>query len=356
MKIALISNMYPSKKFPAYGIFVKNQYQLLEKDHEVTLIVMQKEPHHLRKLIAYIKHYLKIIWLLLFQNYDLVYVHYATHHAIPVLFVSLLRPKLRILVNVHGSDILPNTKIQIILQFFSRHLFRRAQALVAPSLFFKLILVKNWHIPRKKIFVSPSGGINRAVFSPVQKKPIKQAFMLGYVGRIDHGKGWDDVLYGFYHAMETTDIKAKLIMVGNGAENEAKKALIKELQLEEQVICHDFLSHQELVEIYNQLDVFVFPTCKYESLGLVGLEAMACGVPIIGTKRGGLATYMKEDVNSLSYPAGNRQVLAEKLIYLVKNQDKLGKLKQGALKTAAEYDSKVVHHHFLTFLRHTFSQ
>ena len=98
------------------------------------------------------------------------------------------------------------------------------------------------------------------------------------------------------------------------------------------------------MEIYNQLDLYVFPTYRAaESLGLTGIEAMSCGVPVIGCNIAGPATYIKDGYNGYFFPPGNGPALAEKIsAYYALSPEIKEAFSLNALKTAGEYDQKNV--------------
>lgn len=76
------------------------------------------------------------------------------------------------------------------------------------------------------------------------------------------------------------------------------------------------IPYHSLPEIYCTLDLFIFPTCLEESLGLVGLEAMACEVPVIGSYIGGLKDYIKDKENGFFLLREMRKNFLIKLNYI----------------------------------------
>ena len=76
-KILLLSNMYPSKRYPHYGIFVRNTEKILnENDYEVIKVVMEKEDRKFLKFWSYFIYFFKSLYMLLFKTNDYVYIHY----------------------------------------------------------------------------------------------------------------------------------------------------------------------------------------------------------------------------------------------------------------------------------------
>lgn len=92
---------------------------------------------------------------------------------------------------------------------------------------------------------------------------------------------------------------------------------IRDLYLDNLIKYIGPIPYHSLPEIYCTLDLFIFPTCLEESLGLVGLEAMACEVPVIGSYIGGLKDYIKDKENGFFFTPGNAEELSNKIeLYL----------------------------------------
>lgn len=154
-------------------------------------------------------------------------------------------------------------------------------------------------------------------------------------------KGWDVLLDAVSELKLRKEIKGKRILfVGYGTQTELLKKRIQELDLLE--FC-DYLgpkTHQELSELYHQADIMIFPTMLYESLGLVGLEAMACGCPVIGSNIGCLPEYIKDETTGFLFEPGNSHELANKIIdYYNLSDNQKDIMRMQAIKMAGKYDS-----------------
>ncbi len=345
MKILVIANMFPSKEYPSYGIFVKNHVCILEKaSSKVDTVTMCKALNKRKKLWNYIVFYFRIFFTLLFKQYDVVYLHYASHGAIPILCAKVLNRKINLTVNVHGSDVFPETRIQERLQLWVARVLRQANHIVVPSSYFKQVVIKRYQIASSDILISPSGGVDRMLFTPQETDKDLGVCCVGYVGRIDIDKGWDDALHGFAQFKRMSNRPVRLIMVGNGKENEQKEALIQKLGIQEDVRCYNLLPQKELAALYNEMDVFVFPSRrKGESLGLVGIEAMACGVPVIGSRIAGIQGYLIEGENGYFTEVGNASSIAEKLFQFSSSSEAEKQLlKRNAFHSAIAYDQQLV--------------
>ena len=95
----------------------------------------------------------------------------------------------------------------------------------------------------------------------------------------------------------------------------------------------------KLAEVYNLMDVLAFPTLANESLGLVALEAMTTGVPVISSDIAAPSYYIKDGVNGYKFEVGNADRLAECIDRCISDPEKHKSLKTGALNTAQKYSS-----------------
>jgi N-acetyl-alpha-D-glucosaminyl L-malate synthase BshA len=141
-----------------------------------------------------------------------------------------------------------------------------------------------------------------------------------------------------FHAIQK-EIPSKLMMVGDGPEKEKAEQLCQELGILDKVIF--FGNSNEIDKILCQTDLFLLPS-KTESFGLVALEAMACGVPVISSNAGGLPEVNKDGFSGYLSEVGDIQGMAENAITILKNDDVLAEFKINALATAQEFDMKKI--------------
>ena len=341
MKFLIISNMYPGKESPYFGIFVKNfKNQLEQKGISCTLAVVEgRGVNRIKKIQKYFKFFLDAISAVKKNDYDVIYVHYISHSLIPLLFVKSFIKK-PLILNAHGSDVLINTKIGKLIQKLVTPIIKKADLIVVPSDYFKGIVYDRFMIKKEKIFVFPSGGVNTQLFKPKDIK--KDIFTIGFVSRIDKGKGWDTLLEAV-NLLNSKGLVFRVLIIGSGVEEKLLLQKIEDLKLKNVVEYIGPKPHNDLVNYFNQMDVFAFTTRMAESLGLVGLEAMACGVPVIGSRIAALPSYIKDGINGKLFEAGNYYELSKNIEYFM-NLDELEfkKYQINAIKTAKLYDSNKV--------------
>ena len=313
-KILLISNMYPSKKYPHYGVFIKNIFDILKQNNfNLDKVVLKKHDSKLMKLIAYLYFYFKIIFKILFNNYAIIYGHYASHISFPLLIALKFKHNLNIVLNVHGNDIVPEDNNDLKFIPHVRKLLILCNKIIAPSVYFKNILIDEYGIDSNRILVFPSGGIDTKVFHKIENKDYiykkynfdKSKKHIGFVSRLEEKKGWDIFLKSAKEIL-TQNNNIEFIVVGDGSQKTDYLQLKQNLGLSDEIREFQLLPQNEICEIFNILDIFCFPTYrKSESLGLVGLESMACGTIVIGSDNYGPGSYIQNDFNGFTFKTGD---------------------------------------------------
>ncbi len=179
---------------------------------------------------------------------------------------------------------------------------RTADAIVAFSRHESEAMARFYDAPAERIKVIPC-GVDVDLFRPVDRSEAKQKLGIGedgvvlFVGRLDPLKGVD-ILLRAVAQLQRADTTRTIIVGGGEADAEMARlrALCNELGIAERVSFLGRMAQQELPLYYSAADVSVIPS-YYESFGLVALESMACGTPVIASRVGGLPTIVKDGVN-----------------------------------------------------------
>jgi L-malate glycosyltransferase len=337
--------MYPAKSQPSYGIFVKNfeDHMMQEGFSFHKVVISGRGKNSVEKLKKYLKFFIDIFNALRNEHYELIYVHYIGHSLLPILFLQKYIKK-PLVLNAHGSDVFFASKIGSIIQKLILPVIKKSDLLVVPSSYFANLVRTKFDLENEKIFVSPSAGIDVSLFKPFEAANHNQIFTIGYVSRVDEGKGWDTLLDSVRLLVVKNIGNFKVLMIGGGGQKDLLVKKIDDLHLKNHI---DYLGpkpHNELVNYYNKMDLFVFPTKRLaESLGLVGLEAMASGVPVVGSNIGGLKGYVKSENNGDLFEPGDSVDLAKKIQkFMGFDEKKMHVYKINAIDTAKVYDSKIV--------------
>lgn len=143
-------------------------------------------------------------------------------------------------------------------------------------------------------------GVDLSVFRPLDRKMARERLGLNgdkillYVGRVEPLKGLELMVETAAQIDSEEGVRVMVVgadVNGNG-EIDRVKLLAKERDLEDQIDFVGQVDHNELPLYYNAADVCVVPS-YYESFGLVALEAMACGIPVVAARVGGLSTIIQ---------------------------------------------------------------
>lgn len=342
MNIFLISNMFPTQTNPGYGVFVKNICDGLEENdvHTIYYAVIKGKSSRRAKLATYIRFYWRIISNY-FKQYDVCYVHYPTHAALLLSLLNKIKKK-PIVFNFHGEDLLYDNHscYMSFLGHMSDRMTGQTTFVVVPSEYYRDIVLARGLISNDRIVISPSGGINDDLFFYKGGKNKKNYYHLGFVGRLERDKGVLDFIEACVALNKQFGIKATII--GYGPLNEIVLESTKNYSFFTVILG---VTQDKLPDYYRSFDLFYFPSSREaESLGLVGIEAMACGTPVIGSNIGGIKSFVNHGVNgyllSLDDLTGDMIKYTNEFIKLA--DCKKENMINNAVMTARKYSRKTV--------------
>lgn len=218
--------------------------------------------------------------------------------------------------------------------------YRKVDAVICPTKFAENMLRR--YDKDIKIFVI-SNGVDLSRFRPMGSSRFMEKYSLPksnkrllYVGRLHNEKSVRTLIEAMPHILsrhKNTD----LCIVGTGHLREALEAKAKELGVESNVKFLGRIPDEELAMAYNSCDIFVLPSIA-ELEGMVVLEAMACGKPIIisDSKASAASDFVRN--NGFIFRLQNPEDLAEKALIILKDEKLMKKMGAQSLKQAREYD------------------
>lgn len=157
-----------------------------------------------------------------------------------------------------------------------------------------------------------------------------------FVGSNMHRKGVPDLIKAAPGVVQEVP-QAKFVVVGNDKSVGQLKALCSDLKVADSFEFAGWKSQQDLLNYYQRATVFVMPSLT-EALGVTFLEAMAAGVPVIGTNVGGIPEIIQDGFNGLLVPVESPQSITEAINQLLSDEPLRKRLTANALTTLAKFD------------------
>ena len=235
-----------------------------------------------------------------------------------------------------------------------RQVMHSANRIVAATLAEQSQLEFLYQVDPRKIVVIPP-GVDTARFYPI---PIDEAravigvpdnrCMLLFVGRIEPLKGIDTLMRAIAMMNDpgvVSHCPHYLAIIGGDPETTPEKMSVEMTRLQalgKQLDIHDLVlflgkqSQDSLPYYYNSADVLIMPS-HYESFGMVALEAMACGKPVVASQVGGLAFLVRDGETGYVIPDGDPRLLAERLMLLTNQPELREQLGRRAAEVAQDY-------------------
>jgi D-inositol-3-phosphate glycosyltransferase len=227
-----------------------------------------------------------------------------------------------------------------------RWLAKATDGIVVPASGERHNLLCHYH-PRPEIIHTIPCGVDLDLFQPQDRLTARRelglaadAQMALYVGRFAPVKGIDNLL-GAVARLKHRLPKLHLVVVGgDGPDAESTRALTRQvhlLRMAERVTFAGRIAQASLPRYYSAADFVALPS-HYESFGLVVLEALACGTPVVATRVGAAATLIKEGLNGVLIDSPDEAAVARAITRMVKALPPLPGSQSKIRATAGEFD------------------
>jgi L-malate glycosyltransferase len=275
-----------------------------------------------------------------FCNLDLLHVHYAIPHSVSALLARQMLAargrRLPFVTTLHGTDI---TLVGLDRSYLpiTRYSIQESDGVTSISSYLKDKTVADFEVTRP-IEVIPN-FVNCDVYTPIADEAARaeerlrfaapDEAILIHLSNFRPVKRVVDAVKIFAHV--SREVPAKLIMVGDGPDRSAAEWLAHDLGIHSDI---HFLGKQDHVNTLLPLaDLMLMPS-KLESFGLAALEAMACKVPTIATRVGGVPELIDDGITGLLYPVGDVEAMAAGAVELLKDRSRFEAMRDAARKTA----------------------
>lgn len=235
-----------------------------------------------------------------------------------------------------------------------RQVLQAADRVVAATLAEQSQLQFLYQADERKIVIIPP-GVDTGHFYPIPPDEAREAIglpgascLILFVGRIEPLKGVETLIRAMAimkHKGALKQCPQGLAIIGGdpnaspkllNAEMARLQALCKELGMDDFILFLGKRGQDTLPYYYSAAEVLVMPS-HYESFGMVALEAMACGTPVVASQVGGLAFLVQDGVNGYVVPDGDPEALGERLTLMIENPDLRNKMGAQAAAYAQDY-------------------
>ncbi|SEQ14207.1 Glycosyltransferase involved in cell wall bisynthesis [Lachnospiraceae bacterium RM5] len=202
--------------------------------------------------------------------------------------------------------------------------------------------IRKYYNRDKEIIVTPF-GVDVEKFKPIDvEKDNKDVIRFGYIKKIEKKYGVDILVDAFYEmCMEHSDIKAELLIYGNGSMLEEIKEKVRNYSMEDKIKIMGYIENDLTPVEYNKMDVVCFPSIlDSESFGVAAVEAMACGVPVIASDASGFTEVIDDNVTGKIIPKNDKDALKKMMyeFYLKPEEDRRKMGEEGVKRVKKYYD------------------
>lgn len=270
------------------------------------------------------------------EKLDVLHVHYAIPHAIcAYLAKQMIGENIKIVTTLHGTDITvlgSDPSLNNLIRFGIE------QSDVVTAVSHSLIEETYELVNTQKEIKTVYNFIDERVYFQRDMSQLRKEYgiqkdekVLIHISNFRKVKRVHDVVKSF--ALIVKQVRAKLLLVGDGPEFCTIVQLVKNLGIEDYVL---FLGKQDNVaELLAMSDVMLLLSEK-ESFGLVLLEAMACGVPCIGTRIGGIPEVIQHGETGYICELGDIEAAAQQAIQLLQDDTLHAKMAKRSMQVAYE--------------------
>ena len=276
-----------------------------------------------------------------YYSLDLLHVHYAIPHSVSALLARQMLAtrgrRLPFVTTLHGTDI---TLVGLDRSYLpiTRHAIQESDGVTSISNYLREKTITEFNVTRP--IETITNFVNCDIYKPVEGDQRADAVcerrlaapgesILMHLSNFRPVKRVTDVVKIF--ALVAKELPAQLVLIGDGPDRSAAEWLAHDLGIQSRV---HFLGKQDRVSELLALADLMFMPSELESFGLAALEAMACKVPSIATRVGGVPELIDDGVTGLLYPVGDVEGMAKGALSLLGDPARLETMREAARKNA----------------------
>ncbi len=275
-----------------------------------------------------------------YYSLDLLHVHYAIPHSVSALLARQMLAtrgrRLPFVTTLHGTDI---TLVGLDRSYLpiTRYAIQESDGVTSISNYLRDKTIADFDVTRP--IETITNFVNCDVYTPIKDEATRARCrshyaapdepLIVHLSNFRPVKRVTDVVKIF--ALIARERPAQLILIGDGPDRSSAEWLAHDLGIHSRI---HFLGKQERVsELLALADLLVMPS-ELESFGLAALEAMACKVPSIATRVGGVPELIDDGVTGLLFPVGDVDAMAAGALGLLNDPSRLHAMREAGRKTA----------------------
>jgi glycosyltransferase involved in cell wall biosynthesis len=301
-----------------------------DRGYDVHLVTFDKteeirgvEVRKLRYLskFAYPIRILKVMKAVSDVDAHVLHAHFVSHYGVYAALTGF-KP---LVVTAWGSDVLIEPKKSIIKKYLVKYVLKRADLITCDAEHMKEALKHLGAAPEKVTLIY--FGVDTRKFSPREKSEDLKAKLAIYDSPAVISLRSLEPLYDVKSLIEAIPLvlekipETKFVIAGGGSEERALKNLAASLGVSNSVRFIGFVPNDELPKYLTSMDVYVSTSLSDAGIAASTAEAMACGLPMIITDVADNRKWVQDGVNGFIIPVRDPKLLAERIVYLLKNEN-----------------------------------
>jgi glycosyltransferase involved in cell wall biosynthesis len=306
---------------------------------------IKKTPLYALQLLCFMASlFFHTLFITIFKRVTVINAHWLVPQGFVGVLVKFLTGR-KLVITIHGGDVLSLNGG--IMRKIKRFTLRHADVVCVNSSVTKAACLSLY----QRDYVVIPMGIDAERFATAtasatfQKKYKLGDFTLLFVGRLSKEKGTEYLLQAMKQ-LQASGHKIKALIVGSGPLEADLKKYIGDNALEKSIVMAGWVDSSELPSYYKMASVMVGPSI-FEAQGLVFLEALAAGLPVITTNAGGTKDFVKNGVNGFLVDIRSPEQLVDKITTLYTDRALLQTMSQTAPHSIREkYSWKAVASHY----------